>query len=416
MENLSEIKLNFDSFIKSFKTSENDMQFRKKSFDHFIKSGYPSIKNEEWKYSPLVKDLLKFDKFKFSKSDQKEIPKKYISNFDHYEIIFIDGELVSKNINLEGLKISKNEFFLKSVKKEATNPILNLNNAFADQGYLIELNENINIEKPVVIYQFYSESFRSSFVSYKNFILLKENSSLIIYEKLLYESSLNFLVTSNTEIFLAKNSTLKKYDNNLDNKNSTIFNFVKSNLDENSFYETFAYSENINSKRDETIVNLNGQRSYASVNNLQLLKKNNNHEIKLLMNHNEENTKSSQFIKSALYDTSTGVFQGKIFVDSKAQKTDGYQLSRALMLSENSKFLSKPELEIYADDVKCSHGSSSGSIDQESIFYLRSRGINHDDAKELMIKGFLAEIIDKITNRDFKNIFYNQLGYRQSVV
>ncbi len=129
------------------------------------------------------------------------------------------------------------------------------------------------------------------------------------------------------------------------------------------------------------------------------------------MNHNEENTKSSQFVKTALYDQSISSFQGKIFVDSKAQKTDGYQLSRALLLSDNAKFFSKPELEIYADDVKCSHGSSSGNIDNESIFYLRSRGIDEKDAKDMMIKGFLAEVIDKITDNNFQKKFYQQLGH-----
>ncbi|MEL0177618.1 MAG: SufD family Fe-S cluster assembly protein, partial [Pelagibacteraceae bacterium] len=134
------------------------------------------------------------------------------------------------------------------------------------------------------------------------------------------------------------------------------------------------------------------------------------HEIKWEINHNEENTRSSQFVKSALHEDSVAAFQGKIFVDSKAQKTDGYQLSRALLLSDRSKFLSKPELEIYADDVKCSHGSSSGSIDQEAIFYLRSRGINEQQAKRMMIEGFLAEVVNKVKNKDVRNIFYNKLN------
>jgi len=112
-----------------------------------------------------------------------------------------------------------------------------------------------------------------------------------------------------------------------------------------------------------------------------------------------------------LYDSANAIFQGKIFVDSKAQKTDGYQLSRALLLSDNVKFFSKPELEIYADDVKCSHGSSSGSVDEESIFYLRSRGISKEDAKMMMINGFLGEVIEKITEDKFKNIFFNKLDH-----
>ena len=102
-------------------------------------------------------------------------------------------------------------------------------------------------------------------------------------------------------------------------------------------------------------------------------------------------------------DESKGVYQGKIFVDPKAQKTDGYQLSRALLLNENVEFNAKPELEIYADDVKCSHGSTSGNIDENSIFYLMSRGLSYSDSKKLLINGFLNEVIEKITNENIKN-------------
>ena len=150
---------------------------------------------------------------------------------------------------------------------------------------------------------------------------------------------------------MAKKSKLKKYNMNEENKDSTIFNFTKANLDESSELEHFTFSKNINSCRDETIINLNGKNSFASVSGIQSLLDNNNHEIKLIINHNEEFTESSQFIKSALHDSSTAAFQGKIFVDSQAQKTDGYQLSRALLLSDKARFFSKPELEIYADEI-----------------------------------------------------------------
>ena len=133
------------------------------------------------------------------------------------------------------------------------------------------------------------------------------------------------------------------------------------------------------------------------------MKNDQHHEIKTVINHNEENCKSYQLIKSVLSDDSKGVYQGKIFVDPKAQKTDGYQLSRALLLNENVEFNAKPELEIYADDVKCSHGSTSGNIDENSIFYLMSRGLSYSDSKKLLTNGFLNEVIEKITNENIKN-------------
>ena len=128
------------------------------------------------------------------------------------------------------------------------------------------------------------------------------------------------------------------------------------------------------------------------------------HEIKTVINHKKENCKSYQLIKGVLNDKSKGIYQGKIFVSPEAQKTDGYQLSRALLLNESVEFNAKPELEIYADDVKCSHGSTSGNIDENSIFYLMSRGLSYSESKKLLTNGFLNEVIEKISNEDVKKL------------
>jgi len=113
-----------------------------------------------------------------------------------------------------------------------------------------------------------------------------------------------------------------------------------------------------------------------------------------------------------LNNNSKGVYQGKIFVNPKAQKTDGYQLSKALLLNENTEFDAKPELEIYADDVKCSHGSTSGNLDEDLIFYLMSRGLNYKQSRELLINGFLLDVIEKITDTEIKNLIKNMIGFK----
>ena len=143
------------------------------------------------------------------------------------------------------------------------------------------------------------------------------------------------------------------------------------------------------------------------------LKNSQHHEIKTNINHLAENTKSYQLIKSVLDDGSKAVYQGKIFVNSEAQKTDGYQLSKAILLNEASEFNAKPELEIYADDVKCSHGSASGSLDEDSIFYLMSRGLNYQQSRELLINGFLLDVIEKITDSEIKNLIKNMIGLKE---
>jgi len=114
-----------------------------------------------------------------------------------------------------------------------------------------------------------------------------------------------------------------------------------------------------------------------------------------------------------LNDDSKGVYQGKIFVDSKAQKTNGYQLSKALLLNDNTEFDAKPELEIYADDVKCSHGSTSGNLDQDAIFYLMSRGLNYKQSRELLINGFLLDVVEKITDSEIKDLIKEIMGIKE---
>jgi Fe-S cluster assembly protein SufD len=408
MNDLEKLKNHFEGFKNLEFINSESVQSRVDAFERFCQKGVPSLKQEHWKYSPLSKDLIQFQNLKFSLNQDKSFNDTHFEKFDHYKVLLKDGVLISDDIKEEGLEITKykqDQFY--EIKK---NQILDFNNAFFTPGFEIKVDSNVNIKKPIVIYNYFSKDFDGNNINNKNFIYLDKNSKAEIYEKNIFEDEKDLFFTKNLDIELEQDANLVKYYLNSTNHNKTIYNFIRSKLKQNSEFEKFNFSHNVSSCRDEIIADLNGTNAFVSLNNIQHLSQKCFHEIKWEINHNEENTRSSQFVKSALHDDSVAAFQGKIFVDSKAQKTDGYQLSRALLLSDRSKFLSKPELEIYADDVKCSHGSSSGSIDQESIFYLRSRGINEQQAKRMMIEGFLAEVINKVKNEDVRNIFYNKLN------
>ena len=408
MIDIDKLKNHFNDFKKSGLANTESIKNRTDAFERFCQKGVPTLKQEYWKYSPLSKDLAQFENLKFAVNQDKYFDNAHYEKFDHYHIVLKDGILISDNINEDGIEITK--YKKDNFYEIEKNQILDFNNAFFTSGYEIKVKKNYNVKKPIVIYNYFSKDFLGNNINNKNFIFLDENAKTEIYEKNIFDKENLIFFTKNLDIELKEGASLVKYYLNSTNKNKTIYNFIRSKLNKNSQFEKFNFSHNVSSCRDEIIADLNGKNAFVSLNNIQHLSKKCFHEIKWEINHNEENTRSSQFVKSALHDDSVAAFQGKIFVESKAQKTDGYQLSRALLLSDKSKFLSKPELEIYADDVKCSHGSSSGSIDEDSIFYMRSRGINEVDAKKMMIEGFLAEVINKIKNENIRNIFFNKLS------
>ena len=395
----------FSSLITD--TDVKNVNDRKEEFNKFKNTGIPSNKYENWKYSLLIKDINNFSDLTISKKKQNINLKKNLFDFNHDKIFLVDGILYDADINEKGLKISQYNNFKKIGNN---NPLVYLNNAFACNGFELEVKENSKVKKPLVIYNYFTNQLPSTFINFQHKLVLNSNSELVVFINNIFQTNSKFFCNNVTNIELKDGAILKNYSTHENNKSSSLFNFYNVDLGYSSNFEYFNYINNTSSCRDEININLNGENAFASLANLQNLDQKYNHESKWVINHNKENTKSSQFLKTALHDSSHSVFQGKIYVNSIAQKTDGYQLSRALLLSDLAKFTAKPELEIYADDVKCSHGSSSGSIDEDSLFYLRSRGIDEKDAKKMMIEGFLAEAVQKITDKNFQQLFLNKLA------
>ncbi len=241
---------------------------------------------------------------------------------------------------------------------------------------------------------------------------LEPNSALKIIDYSIDKSEKNF-VNIVYNFNLEKDAILKNYKLDKEENNNIKYSYNNINLDTNSVAENFILSLGSSFIKNEINCNLNGKYSSAFVNGIFNLDNNKNHEIRTSINHLNENTKSYQLIKSVLGENTKSAYQGKIFVKSNAQKTDGYQLSKAILLSDNAEFNAKPELEIYADDVKCSHGSASGSLNQDSIFYIMSRGLNYIEAKELLINGFLLDVVEKITDNEIKNLIKNIMGLKE---
>ena len=393
------LKENLEFESLTYETLGNTKE-RKEHFFKFVESGFPSKKLEDWKFSDLksiINKNIKELKFGFNTIENKSYNLKFIKNFEHSKIVILNGEFLSADI----LDVDKNKIEIKNenlIFSESLNePLNNLNKAFASRLIKLNVLEGKIVEKPLVIYHICDLDNKTNLINTRFELTLHKNSSLSTLN-LFEDKSVSGFNNHNFNIVINKNSNLKNYIFDLNKNQNLRYSFTNIDIYENSNSENFIYSSGSKFSKYEINTNLKEKYSSAFINGIINLDKNNHHEIKTNINHLAENTKSYQLIKSVLNDKSTGVYQGKIFVNDQAQKTDGYQLSKALLLNENTEFNGKPELEIYADDVKCSHGSTSGNLDENCIFYLMSRGLNYDQAKKLLIDGFINDVIEKITN------------------
>ena len=412
-----QLKIDFEKKLKDFSYSEQEKKFKETNFKEFLKQGFPNRKLENWKFSDLnqiiksnIGELTFYNDYK----KENQIDKiELISELEHNKIIIVDGKIEKIDFKFEDQ--DKVEILVEQgeeIIRENINSLINLNNAFSNKFCKIIIKKNYSLKKPLAIYHSTNKNTQSKNTNSRIDFKLEENACLRLIDIFKDNTEKNFLnIYYNFE--LDKSSILKNYkiDKSINNNVKYSYNNVKQQT--NSISETFILSSGSKFFKNEINCDLLGQHSSAFVNGIFDLDDENHHEIKSNINHLVENTKSYQLVKSVLEKKSKAVYQGKIFVSSEAQKTDGYQLSNAILLSENSEFNAKPELEIYADDVKCSHGSSSGSLDENSIFYLMSRGLNYKEAKKLLINGFLLDVIEKITDEEIKNLIKNLLGVKE---
>ena len=393
--------------------SSEEKEFRNKELDLFDKNGFPNKREEAWKFTDLNTILSKnFTNITNDYISLKEKKFELIKEFDHNYLLVLDGKLILNEFKYE----DKNNILIKEYDYKKKIPVSNqnslnlLNNALATGGFYIEVSKNYKFKKPLVVYNHFSESIKEQIINYKNSLVLNENSELTVLNYTDTNSKNNFFVNSFDYLKLKKDSNLKNIFINKNRCNCYFHNYLKSDLEQNTNLDNYILSTGLKFNKIDIEINLNEEHAKSSIFSALSLGSEEHQEIKSCINHNFKNCQSYQKIKNVLNDQSKGVYQGKIFVKQEAQKTDAYQLSKALLLNDNAEFDAKPELEIYADDVKCSHGSTSGSIDLNSIHYLKSRGIPEKEAYQILINGFLSEILEKLPEDNLKKFLIEKIG------
>ena len=412
-----QLKIDFNKIQEVSNFSNRDIEIKKSYLNKFIENGFPNRKQENWKFLDInqiisnnISDLSFYNDYSIENKIDSSI---FIDDLEHNKIIFINGRIEKIDFSYEDKKqieIIEDSYTID--KSENNNSLIDLNIALSNKHSKILIKKGYSLKKPLIIYHLTNEKMKSKNINLRLDFELEQNSSLKLIDFFSDDSEKNFM-----NIFynfnLDRDAILKNYKIDKSLNKNLKYSFNNINQKQNSISETFVFSAGSDYFKNEINCNLKGEYSSAFINGIFSLDDNKQHEIRTTINHLVENTKSYQLIKSVLGKNTKSAYQGRIYVDSKAQKTDGYQLSKAILLDETSEFNAKPELEIYADDVKCSHGSASGSLDDNSIFYLMSRGLNYKQAKGLLINGFLLDVIEKITDAEIKDLLKKMIGLKK---
>ena len=379
--------------------------------------GLPGRRDEYWRFTApdRLTDVAVPHAAVFDACDEVPI----FDDVDRLKIVFVDGVFdadASDDLSLEGVSIERlaatdvDIHWAKGLYGTLENagqdpverPLAALNTAFATDGVLIHVTGSVS--KPInLIYHHKSES---SDAFLHHVVRLDEGASLTLLENGPAAARFNHVM----EVDVADKAAFHHVRAQGRDHERLAATHIFARLGTESAFKSFTLTANGRLTRNECVLELTGDDAMAHVAGACLGDGDFHHDDTVFITHDAANCESRQVFKKVLRNGATGVFQGKILVKPDAQKTDGYQISQSLLLDEDSQFLAKPELEIYADDVACSHGSTSGAIDEEALFYLRARGVSKPVATDLLTLAFLAEAVEEIEDEALREAINERLA------
>jgi Fe-S cluster assembly protein SufD len=409
----------FMAFEESIDTTSSLHDVRTNAIKNFENKGFPSKKEEAWKYTSL-NSILKNDFSVFPKKENTiefaEVKKYFLHEVDTYKVIFIDGKfssflsatthegidvcLMASALTKPKYKIVIDEYFNKIASKDET--LTSLNTAFSLEGAYINIPKSKIADKPIEIIYFSTGVEDALMVQPRNLVVVGENAHVQIIER---HQSLNnnpVLTNSVTEVFAQKRAIVDYYKIQNDNLSANLIDntYISQKQESSVSVHTFSFGGNI------TRNNLNfyhfGEHIDSILKGITIVGEKQHVDHYTLVNHATPNCESHQNYKTIIGDSATGVFNGKIYVEKEAQKTNAFQQNNNILLSEKATINAKPQLEIFADDVKCSHGCTIGQLDESAMFYMQQRGIPKKEARALLMFAFCNEVIESVKIPELK--------------
>ncbi|MEY8849601.1 Fe-S cluster assembly protein SufD [Psychroserpens sp. XS_ASV72] len=426
-----------DKLVSSFMAFENQVDVdapvhdvRSEAIKMFEDSGFPTKRDEAWKYTSL-KSVLKHDYSVFPKKESaleyRDVKKYFIHDIDSYKIVFVDGKyssylsqtthdgidvcLMSAALTKPKYRLVIENYFNKAATKDS---LSSLNTAFSQEGAYIHIPKNKLVEKPIQIIHLSTGNEAALMLQPRNLIVVDENSHVQIIERHQSLTDNPVLTNSVTEIFTNKRAIVDYYKIQNDRQSASLIDntFVKQKRESLASVHTFSFGGKL------TRNNLNfyqeGERIDSTLKGVTIIGDKQHVDHNTLVHHIEPNCESHQDYKGIFGDSATGVFNGKIYVNKEAQKTNAFQSNNNILLSDKASINTKPQLEIFADDVKCSHGCTIGQLDESAMFYMRSRGIPEKEAKALLMFAFSNNVLNSVKIPEIKQritkIIANKLG------
>lgn len=426
-----------EKLISSFLAFENQVDvdskvhdIRSEAIKCFETTGFPTKKDEAWKYTSLNK-LLKIDYSVFPKQENnveyRDVKKYFLHDIDTYKIVFIDGKyashlsqtthdgldvcLMSAALNKPKYRLVIENYFNKIAEK---NSITSLNTAFTKEGAYIHIPKNKLVEKPIEVIHFSTGNESALMLQPRNLIVVDENSHVQIIERHQSLTENPVLTNAVTEIFANKRAIVDYYKVQNDTQNASLIDstFINQKRESVASVHTFCFGGKLT--RNNLNFYQNGERIDSTLKGVTIIGDKQHVDHNTLVHHIEPNCESHQDYKGIFGDNATGVFNGKVVVNKEAQKTNAFQANNNLLVNDKATINTKPQLEIFADDVKCSHGCTIGQLDKDALFYLKTRGIPEKEARALLMYAFANNVLQSVKIPELKQrinkLIANKLG------
>ena len=408
------------SIISSSSETEELLELRENAFEQFKKLGFPNTKVEDWKYtnlSPFLKQefITEQEDETFNVSDE-QIAQAKIKSFDCYNIILVNGRYqpgLSDVVTDEAVSVTTiasaigkpafNAHFGKYTNVEK-NHFAALNTGLFSDGLFVEIKSKAVIDRPLHIIHIVTAN-NSIFIQPRFLFITGAHAEVTIVESFVSaKSNADIFVSNVSEITLGENAHLHHYYIQTGNANTRYVHHTEVHQKTSSVYNNYKASfPGTALLRNNLNIALDGENIESHLYGIYLAGGNQVVDNHTIVDHRKPHCQSNELYKGVMKDEAIAVFNGKIFVQKQAQKTNAFQQNNNLMLSQKAVVDSKPQLEIFADDVKCSHGSTVGQFNKEALFYLKSRGIGDEKAKALLIHAFAYDVTEKIPHAAVKS-------------